>query len=350
MTRTAGVLLLGIGWAIASPSLARADDPKSVQDAQARFDEGVTRAKQHDFEGARLAFTQAYAVLKKYDILFNLALSEEKSGHPLDALAHFKQLARDSQASADDRVTSHKHVTELAAHTGHIDVAAPPGAGIVVDGTTNVGTTPLAEPLDVQPGAHKVEARARDRSYTVTVNATAGDVVKANFLDLIPADAAMPASAATSAPTSDAATTPAPQPPRDTATPETTHGSFWTPRTITVVALGGAAVVGLGAGIVFGAKAHSDSSHADTLRATIGSEGCANSANPNCAQLASSVSSAHSESTASTVFYVAGGVLAAGAIATWFLWPKVTSGDGASAVVVPAVGRDGAGVSVLGRF
>ncbi len=348
MPRTAGVLLLGIGWAIASPSLARADDPKSMQDAQARFDEGIARAKQRDFEGARLAFTQAYAVLKKYDILFNLALAEEKSGHALDALTHFKQLARDTQGSADDRVTSHKHAVELASHTGHIDVAAPPGAVIVFDGSRSAGMTPLSEPLDVQPGSHKVEAHARDHTYTVTVNATAGDVVKANFLDLIPPGSVAPPSATTapvpSDPSAPSATT---TPPPDTGTPPT-HESFWTPRTITVVAVGGAAVVGLGAGIFFGAKAHSDSSHADSLRATIGAQGCASSTSPNCAELASTVSSASSETTASTVFYVAGGVLAAGAIATWFLWPKSTTGT--SAMVVPAVGRDGGTLNVVGRF
>jgi hypothetical protein len=348
MTRTAGVLLLGIGWAIASPSLARADDPKSTQDAQMRFDEGIARAKQRDFEGARLAFTQAYAVLKKYDILFNLALAEEKSGHALDALGHFKQLARDTQGSAEDRVTSHKHAAELATRTGHIDVAAPAGAGIVVDGTMNVGTTPLTEPLDVQPGSHKIEARARDRSYAVTVNATPGDVVKANFLDVIPPDAAMPlqATATTAAPTAES---PAGLPPHDATLPAANE-SFWTPRMITVVALGGAAVVGIAGGIFFGAEAHSDSSHADTLRTTIGAEGCSDSSNPNCAELASTVSSANSERTTSTVFYIAGGVLAAGAVATWFLWPKATSNGGASAVVVPAFGRDGGGVNVVGRF
>jgi hypothetical protein len=349
MTRILGVALLGIGWAIATPSLAHADDPKSTQDAQARFDEGIARAMQHDFEGARLAFTQAYAVLKKYDILFNLALAEEKSGHTLDALEHFKQLAGDAQGSADDRMTSHRHAIALAARTGHIDVAAPPGAGIVVDGATNIVMTPLAEPIDVLPGSHKVEAKSRDHTYTVTVNATRGDVVKANFLDLIPADTPMlPDPHAP--PPAPAPTTTAPPPPVDTGTPPTPHDSFWTGRTITVVALGGAAVVGIGAGILLGTEAHSHSTDADTLRATIGSQGCANSSNPSCAQLASDVSSANSDSTASKVLYVAGGVLAVGAIATWFLWPKAASGSGASAMVVPIVGRDGGGMGVVGRF
>ena len=49
------------------------------REAQARFEEGLARVKANNFEGARMSFTQAYAVLRKPAILWNLALSEDSS-------------------------------------------------------------------------------------------------------------------------------------------------------------------------------------------------------------------------------------------------------------------------------
>src|SRR5580658_4422188 len=80
--------------------VANADD-KTVREAQARFEEGLKRVKAGDFEAARMSFVQAYVVLHKPDILWNLALSEEKSARPLDALAHFKEFARQAPTDAD---------------------------------------------------------------------------------------------------------------------------------------------------------------------------------------------------------------------------------------------------------
>jgi len=84
----------------AAPSVARADD-RALREAQARFEEGLKRVKAGDFEAARMSFGQAYVVLRKPDILWNLALSEEKSGHAVDALAHFKQAAKEAPDAAD---------------------------------------------------------------------------------------------------------------------------------------------------------------------------------------------------------------------------------------------------------
>ena len=77
---TAAVLLVALG----APTIASAQDEGAKHDAQARFEEGMKRVRSGDFEGGRLAFIQAYAVLKNPDILWNLALSELKSSHPLE--------------------------------------------------------------------------------------------------------------------------------------------------------------------------------------------------------------------------------------------------------------------------
>ena len=111
---------------LAASSSARADDDRANREAEARFKEGLARVKSKDFEAARLSFEQAYAVLHRPLILWNLALSEEKTSHPLEALGHFRQVAREAPSDAD-RASAQKHVEALLGELARIDVQAPAG-------------------------------------------------------------------------------------------------------------------------------------------------------------------------------------------------------------------------------
>ncbi len=93
---------LAAALALSLPRTARADDSVLEREAQARFEEGVARVKAGNIEGARVSFAQAYTVLHKPTILWNLALAEEKTGHLVEALGHFKELARGAQDGGDD--------------------------------------------------------------------------------------------------------------------------------------------------------------------------------------------------------------------------------------------------------
>src|SRR5579872_3304335 len=104
-----GLLLGALVGASAGPALA---DDKATREAQARFEEGIRRVKAGDYEAARMSFVQAYSVLKRPEILWNLALSEQKSGHLVDAIGHFKLVQRGAKGP-DDRAAAAKHVTEL---------------------------------------------------------------------------------------------------------------------------------------------------------------------------------------------------------------------------------------------
>ena len=72
-----GIAIAGLLVA-ASPS-ARAADDKATREAEARFAEGLSRVKRQDYEAARLSFEQAYAVLHRPLILWNLALAVESA-------------------------------------------------------------------------------------------------------------------------------------------------------------------------------------------------------------------------------------------------------------------------------
>jgi hypothetical protein len=323
---------------LAAAAPARADDV-TTKAAQARFEEGLGRVKDGDFEGARVSFAQAYAVLKKPDILWNLALAEQKSGHPVDALAHFKQLQKDARTDAD-RVNASKHVTDLLVQTGHIEVAAVTGAQVTVDGSV-VGVAPLTDQVDVVAGKHHVEATSAQGAKTADVDAALGQVVHVSFLEAAPTvegKPLLPQPAATEAQ------------PGSPATPETpTSGApFWTPRTITVISIGGVAVLAGAMGLGFGIASSNDASIATTLRQQ--NPNCAGITTPGCQQLQSTTSAQHDEHVASEVAWIASGVLAAGAIATWFLWPKPAQSASTGVRVVPVVSAGGSGLAAVGRF
>jgi hypothetical protein len=341
----APALTLVLAGALA-PAPARADD-KATRDAQARFEEGLERVKASDFEAARVSFTQAYAVLKKPDILWNLALAEEKSGHLVDALAHFKKV-RTAAKNDRDRAGAERHIADLMPQTAHIDVQAASGAPLTLDGI-GVGMAPLVEPLDVAAGHHHIEVGlAQGTTKSADCDAVVGQMVHVSFLQaeavVTPAPGAPPPPAP-----APAAAAPAPAPMPDTPPPAPSHSTFWDARGITVVSLGSLAVVSAGIALAFGISSNNDASTANSLR--LQNPACLGSSSPGCQQLASTTQSQHSAYTTSEGFWIGAGVLAVGAVATYFLWPRSSSsGTGAAIQVVPNAAPGGAGALVVGSF
>jgi hypothetical protein len=343
MRRARWGILAGTLVALAA-SPARADD-KATRDAQARFVEGIARVKKGDFEAARLSFTEAYSVLRKPEILWNLALSEEKSGHVVEALGHFKELGREG-AAADDREKAKKHIETLMAQTGHLEVVAPSGAKVEVDGAP-AGVTPLAEAVDVVPGKHHVVAGAKSTDAEVR----AGEVEHVSFTVVesggtpAPPPTVTPPVSPPSSPSREPATGPQP------VAHEPSHGdesSAPMARTVTVISLGTLAVAGGVLGVVLGASSQSSANTAASLR---GSDptACTGIQPANfCGQLKNAVNAENSDHTLSVVFYGAGAVLAAGAVVTWLVWP--TQPRSASARVVPILAPSGAGLGIVGSF
>jgi hypothetical protein len=344
-------LVLAAATAMAPPA-ACADD-KATAAAQKRFREGLAMVKTGDFEGARVAFQQAYSVLNKPDILWNLALAEEKSGHLADGLAHFKQIVRDDP---DNRAAAKNHVAALMPQTGHIDVQAPRGTSITIDdGAQPAVTAPLGDVLDVMPGHHKLAAKLDQGNKEISVESTAGQTAHVSFMvadgsGTGTASTAMPpattASPTDTQPPSAPGTTPtATAMPTDTGTAPGTGGSFWTPKTVTVVALGGASVIGIAAGIGFAVASGNAKNKADGLRQQNGPTGCAGSTPPqSCQDQSDAVHAQNTDATISTVMFVSAAVLAGGAVAAWFLWPKDKQAS-ATTHVRPVLGAGYLGVA-----
>ena len=160
------------------PLTALAQDDAVTMQARARFKEGVDFYDKGAYENARLAFLQAYALKKHPAVLLNLAQSSAKAGHPLEAAKYFQQYLKEStSASPQQRQDAESGLAEVRQKLGRVEVIAPAGAEITLDEKERLGTTPFAEPIDVEPGAHSL----RSSSETVRVNANAGQKVQARF-------------------------------------------------------------------------------------------------------------------------------------------------------------------------
>jgi tetratricopeptide (TPR) repeat protein len=286
MRRTLWWKGLLVGWLVSLPLDAAAADGVT-REARARFEEGLAYLKANNFEGARVSFAQSYAVLHRPSILWNLALAEEKSGHALEAIGHFKEYLRQFSRE-DESAAAKKHLDDLMAQTGHVEVAASAETQATVDGPPT-GTAPP----DVAPGRRPVEALPSERT--------------------------------------------------DVRAPPAT--GFWTPRVIAVTAVGGAAIVSLGLGIGLALQARSDEDRAGRLQRQLNAQSCSPPAQ--CAAWNDAVDAQNRDTALSSGFYVAAGALAAGAVATWLLWPKQPP---VAAWVMPTVGDRNVALSAAGRF
>ena len=332
---------------------ASADDDKANREAEARFKEGLTRVKNKDYDAARLSFAQAYAVLHRPLILWNLALAEEKCNRPLEALGHFRQVAREAPGDAD-RANAQKHVDTLLGQVARIDVQAPAGTVLALDGAEGTGTAPLGDPLDVMPGHHVVAAKmAAGATMSSDVDAIAGQVAHVSFVADAPPPAAivapLPSPAPAAAPSSATAGTAAlpvsvlaDEPPK----------SFWTPRTIPSRRSVGAAVVAAGFGAFFGITSQNTKTTVTGYQnehprsfCTVAPGVAAPSA---CGPWNDAVNAQNRNADISDALYFAAGALAVGAVVSWFFWPK--AGPTKAAWLVPEVGPGTAGVEAGGRF
>jgi hypothetical protein len=355
MKRTLALALLGGALNLTATSHSHAADEMAEREAQARFEEGLRRVKAGDFEGARVSFVQAYAVLHRPRILMNLALCEERTGRATEALTHFKQVTRDALATEADRDDAQTHAAGLAGQVGHIEVRAPPGGVLMVDGGPPAGTTPLLEPLDVTPGHHVIEAKLAQGTQAIVVDLSAGQVVHIRFgqdeprprapmvAAAVPGSATGPGFATATATATGSANAIAPA--TSVAEAPSSRGAG-AARAIVSVSLAavGAGAIAVGIGFALGA----DNASSDIQRLKAANPSCPPPVTMGgCQQLASAAQTRSDDINAARGFLVAGGVLLAGGVATWLFWPK---GKSHSIALVPLASEHQAGAVVVGRF
>jgi hypothetical protein len=298
-------------------------DDAAVAEAKERFKEGIELADAGKHEPARLKFQQAWAVFKSPTLLFNLARTEQLTGRDLEAVEHYRLFVK--IAATDIKVTdamrdkARQNLVELGRKVGQVDIDAPKAARLTVDGKP-LDETP-SEPVAVAPGKHVIEATFEGRVRSVTVECGAGATVKARIeFEAVAGGNTEP-------------------PP-----PGGGHSGWSTGRIVTVSALSAGAIVGGVLFFVFHGKAQGN---VDDAKALLNGGSCIGVTSPECTKAASLKSDRDSNVTLSTVSLIAGGALAAGAVATALLWPKGTM---ESARLTPMVGAGVAGANLVGSF
>jgi hypothetical protein len=376
-------------FSLLQPMAARAEEKDAVIEmARRRFLEGVRYFDQKHYEEARAAFLQAYALKHHPAVLLNLAQSEIRSGHTLEAARHFSGFLKESTtATPGEKAEAEKSLASARSKLGKIQVTVNVGgAEVLVDGES-VGLAPLAEPVDATPGSHSVVARYAGHIAQTEVSVAVGRATPATLsLEMGGMAASAPLPVPTPAPAPGAPAEPPNEPP-PAAAPETTKDSTPAPATTSEVSarastggrepffrwlthsgagLAGLSVTALGVGIgagfsIAGAVA---SSNVDSVTTAIqnqaGSQNLGPTTNPcdpvvngfqrACTTLQDNKDKRDADNTVALVGFVVGGVGAVATVVAYFVSsPKAETREGRT-TVVPLVGSSGTGLAVAGSF
>jgi hypothetical protein len=315
---SAGIaLMLAVaGATMAAPVYGQTD--VATKEAESRFKEGLRRHDAGDEEGARLSFLEAFSVLKRPNILFNLARAEQLTGHWVDALTHYKLFVADNTVTGSDRETARKRIAELTPLVGHVTVVAPSGADLWIDGQMLPRKAPLSEPADVSAGMHTVQARLGDQTKSVGISCQAGQTVTAKIdIEITGTPVVVVPMPGEGGPPPPPAQPEQPNPP--------THYVASGAKIGTTVAFGVAAVAGIAVGVGMQVAAGSKGNDVTADQAGGNSTSCTNPTSGNagrCQNLLNAANSQSSDENIRTGAFVAAGVLAVAAVTTWLVWPN----------------------------
>jgi hypothetical protein len=322
--RLAFVVPVGLVAMTARPAYAQGAPPSA--EAERRFDEGLAAANAGDYQAALHSFTDAYRDSPLPRILFDIAAAEEKLGRFAEAFSHYRLVAGDPRAEPNDRADATDHLHSLASRVGHVDLRAPSLAEVGVDGHP-VEAARLGGLLDVVPGHHAITVRVDGAVRSAVIDVAAEQRVRVNI-------GTEPEAASTA--------------PAATLEPDRRRPHVPAAQIATVAVVGALAIGAFSGGVYFAVASHDEASTAQNLRSGHADSSCAVMPDTRCSSLNSAINRQNDDAAWSNRLYVAGGVLAAGAVATWFLWPRPRAR--AAQWVVPAVSAKGFGLSVGGTF
>ncbi len=199
--------LAGPAPAFAQGGDAKTPSAESLEEAAQRFQRGLELYKEGDYKAAQVEFKRAYEIAPNYRVLYNLGQVSYQLRDYASALrsfqAYLEQGGREVPAARRTQLTA--ELNRLRARVGQLAIEADaPGADVSVDDVW-VGRTPLAEPVLVSAGQHKVSVLKAGAAAPLvrTVDVGGGDKVELKFeLGTTPAAAepAPPPPAATVAP------------------------------------------------------------------------------------------------------------------------------------------------------
>jgi hypothetical protein len=307
------------------------------------FNAGRDLMKEGQYAAACPKLDESARLDAKVGTLARLAECDEHLGHMAVARSHWQQALNLAKTSGDPRAAHVEgELARIDKVVPKIEVAysgAPPRDLVLELDEVQLGAASLGVRLPVDPGHHALRASAPGKKPAiVAVDVKADGVVSRVVVPALDDDGGSATPVVVSPPVaspSASSSSPAQASPPDAAP---RGASPW--RTVGIVSAG-VGVVALGIGTAFGviAKSKRDDSNAQP-------GGCVNDDCPPAA--AHTRDDARSAGTTSTIFFVAGGVLAAAGVTMFLVAPSAS--DTRALRVAPSVAKDDARLTLEGRF
>lgn len=350
--------LFGFALALAVALPAAAEPAtEQVKVARKRFQEGVAAADARNYEAARVAFQQAYALKPHPSVLRNLGQAELKTGHYLDAARHLSTFIRDTTfGTTSERESAKKSLAEAETKVGklllEVDVA---GAEIAVDGEMS-GRSPLgADPIYVEPGQRVVRVQKDGYDLYEQTQAFEPDRVIRLKVALRPTAPVPTEAAAVMRVPPPTVVEPVIVPPPSPERPPSDRAERGGTETRTVVIVSGAALTALATGFGIGFSISGESLEEDAvaqhafIEQTYGDTACAQGSPSNraCTKLNDTLDRRNRANAIAQGSFIAAGVLGAATLATFFLWPRQSSVAPYASI---GPGGDGAMMGVVGQY
>jgi len=315
-----------VALCLLASATAFANDNKA--DSDKLFGEGLQLFAQKDFVHARSKFAEAYAKYPSPNSLLNLARSEQLSGECVDAVAHYRAyiaLPENPRISTGDRGSAGIKLNECLAKIGRIQVTAPRGAHVSIDGLAVVWNS--GESVDVTPGTHRVDISYENLTKSRTTAPGEGEVTSVQWEDPpppppptppTPEQKPIPEVQIIEVPATPVA--PPPPPPAPKPIEWKTETKWPTVKVVTSVGLGILAVSSFIAAPSFLAASLNNAADANTLSTKLGPTACSTTPAPaDCATLQSERSNQSTFGDVAATFFVVGALSAAGAIVAMVL-------------------------------
>ncbi len=224
------VLVVAVVNILTAPVVnADAPPPVRVGEAGERFTAGEEAFRRGEFARAGELFEQAHERVAHFDSSWNAAHAWLSAGDRARAATWFASFLDEAPSDAPDRAEGTKHLRELAATLGRIEIDANGIDMLRVDGRRIPRRTAY-----VAPGTHRVEGRAGDATVARDARVEPGQTATVTLAPTAPPPLA---------------------PPERGPAPESPSGKPWSPLPVVI---GGVITAGLaGTAIFFGAATES---------------------------------------------------------------------------------------------
>jgi PEGA domain len=188
MRTTSRLVALAAALALAAPSLPAfaqgAQSPPSKEhqlEAGTRFKKGLELFKDGDFQAAQIEFRRAFELAPNFNVLYNIGqVSFQLQDYPgaLDAFQRYLSEGGD-RVPAARKADVLKDIEKLKSRVATVEIVSTvPDAEISID-DVSMGKTPLAKPILVSAGRHKISvSKAGFTASTKVIEIASGDSLK----------------------------------------------------------------------------------------------------------------------------------------------------------------------------